>query len=87
MGIVKIFYKDDCPMCPMAKKLKESLVEKDVGVVDFNVETVEGLAEATFYHVKAVPTVLVEDEKENWLGEWRGNVPHIEEVLTLVNGM
>jgi len=87
MGIVKIFYKDDCPMCPMAKKLKESLIEKDVGVVDFNVETVEGLAEATFYHVKAVPTVLVEDEKENWLGEWRGNVPHIEEVLTLVNGM
>ncbi len=87
MGIVKIFYKDDCPMCPMAKKLKESLVEKDVGVVDFNVETVEGLAEATFYHVKAVPTVLVEDEKENWLGEWRGNVPHIEEVLTLVNGV
>ncbi|HBE44524.1 MAG TPA: hypothetical protein DDW17_03480 [Deltaproteobacteria bacterium] len=87
MGIVKIFYKDSCPMCPMAKKLKESLIEKDVGVVDFNVETVEGLAEATFYHVKAVPTVLVEDEKENWLGEWRGNVPHIEEVLTLVNGV
>lgn len=87
MGIVKIFYKDSCPMCPMAKRLKESLIEKDVGVVDFNVETVEGLAEATFYHVKAVPTVLVEDEKENWLGEWRGNVPHIEEVLTLVNGM
>jgi len=87
MGIVKIFYKDDCPMCPMAKRLKESLKEKDIGVVDFNVETAEGLAEATFYHVKAVPTVLVEDEKENWLGEWRGSVPRVEEVLTLVNGV
>jgi len=86
MGIVKIFYKDDCPMCPMAKRLKDNLKEKEVGVVDYNVETAEGLAEATFYHVMALPTVLVEDEKENWLGEWRGNVPKMEEVLNIVNG-
>jgi glutaredoxin len=86
MGIVKIFYKDDCPMCPMAKKLKDNLKEKEVGVVDYNVETAEGLAEATFYHVMALPTVLVEDEMENWLGEWRGNVPKMEEVLSIVNG-
>jgi glutaredoxin len=86
MGIVKIFYKDDCPMCPMAKKLKDNLQEKEVGVVDYNVETAEGLAEATFYHVMALPTVLVEDEMENWLGEWRGNVPKMEEVLSIVNG-
>jgi glutaredoxin len=86
MGIVKIFYKDDCPMCPMAKKLKDNLQEKEIGVVDYNVETAEGLAEATFYHVMALPTVLVEDETENWLGEWRGNVPKMEEVLNIVNG-
>ncbi|MCX5802950.1 MAG: thioredoxin family protein [Proteobacteria bacterium] len=86
MGIVKIFYKDDCPMCPMAKRLKDNLKEKEVGVVDYNVETAEGLAEATFYHVMALPTVLVEDEMENWLGEWRGNVPKMEEVLSIVNG-
>ncbi len=86
MGIVKIFYKDGCPMCPMAKRLKDNLKEKEVGVVDYNVETAEGLAEATFYHVMALPTVLVEDEKENWLGEWRGNVPKMEEVLSIVNG-
>ncbi len=23
MGTVKIFYKDDCPLCPMAKQLKD----------------------------------------------------------------
>jgi hypothetical protein len=34
----------------------------------------------------ALPTVLVEDETENWLGEWRGNVPKMEEVLSIVNG-
>jgi len=85
MGIVKIFYKDDCPMCPMAKQLKDHLREKNVAVDDYNVGTTEGLAEATFYRVMALPTILVEDESENSLGEWRGNVPHIDEVLSAVH--
>lgn len=84
MGIVKIFYKDDCPMCPMAKKLKDNLREKNISVGDYNVGTVDGLAEATYYRVMALPTILVEDEAENSIGEWRGNVPHIDEVLSAV---
>jgi thiol-disulfide isomerase/thioredoxin len=86
MGIVKIFYKDDCPKCPMAKELKKNLLERNVGVMDFNVKTAEGLAEASFYRVMALPTVLVEDEMENGLGEWRGDVPHIDEVIRAVSG-
>lgn len=82
MGIVKIFYKDDCPMCPVAKKLGEHLVAENVGVQHYNVETADGLAEATFYRVMALPTILLEDEDENGLGEWRGSVPKIEEVLS-----
>ncbi len=84
MGVVKIFYKDDCPMCPMAKQLKDSLKAQNVGVLDYNVGTAEGLAEATFYRVMALPTIVVEDEMENGLKEWRGNVPMIEEVLHVV---
>ncbi|MCX5798863.1 MAG: thioredoxin family protein [Proteobacteria bacterium] len=84
MGIVKIFYKDDCPMCPMAKRLGDNLKEKNIGVLSYNTGTAEGLAEATFYRVMALPTVVVEDEMENGLGEWRGNVPKIEEVLSAV---
>ena len=86
MGIVKIFYKDDCPMCPSAKQLGKNLTEKNVGVFSYNTGTAEGLAEATFYHVMALPTILVEDEKENGLGEWRGSVPKMEEVLNAVHG-
>lgn len=86
MGTVKIFYKDDCPMCPMAKKLKDTLLEKNVDVNDFNVGTMDGLAEATFYRVMALPTILVEDDAENSLREWRGNVPHIDEVMNVVCG-
>ena len=37
-----------------------------------------------FYSVMSLPTVLVEDAMENGLGEWRGDVPKVEEVLTAV---
>ena len=84
MGIVKIFYKDDCVACPLAKKLGENLREKNINVVDYNVETADGLAEASFYSVMALPTIVVEDRMENGIGEWRGNVPKMEEVLEVV---
>jgi hypothetical protein len=84
MGTVKIFYKDDCPKCPLAKELQNNLQKRNVGVESFNVDTVDGLAEATYYRVMALPTVVVEDEMENGLGEWRGDVPKIEEVLSAV---
>jgi glutaredoxin len=87
MGTVKIFYKDGCPMCPMAKRLKDNLQENNVDVHYYNVETADGLAEATFYRVLALPTILVEDEMENGLGEWRGIVPKVEEVLHVVQGL
>jgi hypothetical protein len=85
MGIVKVFYKDDCPNCPEAKRLTEVLRTKNVGVLDYNVGTVDGLAEATYYRVMALPTVVVEDELENGLMEWRGTVPKLDEVLSAVN--
>ena len=82
MGVVKIFYKDDCPKCPLAKKLRDNLKEQKVNVIDYNVGTADGLAEASFYSIMSLPTVLVEDGMENGVGEWRGDVPQMEEVLT-----
>ena len=87
MGMVKIFYKDDCPMCPMAKQLRDTLQEQNIDVSDFNVGTTDGLAEATFYRVMALPTILIEDEAENSLQEWRGSVPRVDEVLHVVHGL
>ena len=84
MGIVKIFYKDDCPKCPLAKQLRDRLKEQQVNVFDYNVGTVDGLAEASFYSVMALPTVVVEDGMENGIGEWRGEVPRMDEVLKTV---
>ncbi len=87
MGIVKIFYKDDCPKCPLAKKLRDNLKQKNVKVLDYNVGTADGLAEASFYSVMSLPTVVVEDAMENGLGEWRGDVPRLEEVLNVVQSL
>ena len=84
MGTVKIFYKDDCVICPLAKRLGDNLRKKNIDVVDYNIETADGLAEASFYSVMAVPTIVVEDGMENDIGEWRGQVPNMEEVLEVV---
>jgi len=73
-------------MCPMAKRLKDNLLEKHIPVSEYNVGTADGLAEATFYGVKALPTIIIEDEKENELFGWRGNVPTLDEVLSAVKG-
>jgi len=86
MNTVKIFYKDDCPMCPMAKRLKDSLLEKQIHVSVYNVGTSDGLAEATFYGVKALPTIIIEDKNEKELFSWRGVVPTTEEVINVVKG-
>jgi hypothetical protein len=87
MGTVKIFYSNDCPMCPMAKKLQANLTEKQVNVIGYDVETADGLAEASFYSVMSLPTVVVEDGMENGIGEWRGKVPQTEEVLHIVTSL
>ncbi|HOV89368.1 MAG TPA: thioredoxin family protein [Syntrophorhabdaceae bacterium] len=84
MNTVKIFYKDDCPMCPMAKRLKDRLVQENITVSEYNVETAKGLAEATFYDVMALPTIIIEDVHENELSRWRGMVPKLEEVINAV---
>ena len=84
MGVVKIFYKDDCPKCPLAKQLQSRLEEEHVKVLAHNVGTAEGLAEASFYSVMSLPTVVVEDAMENGVAEWRGDVPKVEEVLFAV---
>ncbi|HOJ15930.1 MAG TPA: thioredoxin family protein [Syntrophorhabdaceae bacterium] len=86
MNTVKIFYKDDCPMCPMAKKLRDSLIKKEIIVSEYNVETADGLAEAAFHDVMALPTIIIEDDNENELNCWRGMVPKVEEIINALKG-
>jgi protein-disulfide isomerase len=85
MPTVKIFIKKQCPRCPQAKQLGSEIEQDGGSVVCYDVETAEGLAEATFFGVQATPTIIVEDDGENILAEFRGQVPSREELLQLIS--
>lgn len=68
---VKLFVKEDCPKCPAAKRACEGL--QNVSVYD--VGSIDGLAEASFYGIMATPTVLVVDSSGREIAAWRGEAP------------
>jgi hypothetical protein len=80
MGAIKIFIKKQCPKCPAAKDMGEQLKTRGMRVIDYDLETIEGLAEAAFYGVMATPTIIVEDGEDNELAAWRGTVPTPQEI-------
>ncbi len=80
MGAVKIFTKEQCPKCPAAKDVGDRLKMTGVKVIDYDLGTIEGLAEAAFYGVMATPTIIVEDGEDNELASWRGTVPTSQEI-------
>jgi hypothetical protein len=85
MSIIKIFTKQDCPRCPQAKQLGAEMEQDGHSVLSYDIETLDGLAEATFFSVQATPTIIVEDADENVVADFRGQVPTREELLKIIN--
>lgn len=80
MAAVKIFTKAKCPKCPQVKEIGAMLKEEGVRVLDYDVDTLDGLAEASFYSVLSTPSIIVEDEQEREVASWRGVIPTLEEL-------
>ena len=81
MKSVKLFWRDGCPRCPAAKQLSETLRQEGMAVVDYNMDTVDGLAEGAFHSVMALPTMLLVDvDDDSELAEWRGDIPSLDEI-------
>lgn len=80
MGLIKIFTKAKCPKCPAAKEMGKELKKEGVQVFQYDVDTLDGLAEASFYSVLSTPSVIIEDEEEREVMSWRGIVPTVQEV-------
>jgi len=59
---LKIFTKKECPNCPPAKKVAKDIGEAGVSVEYYDVEDVNGMAEASFYMVMATPTAVLVDD-------------------------
>lgn len=77
---VKLFIKQDCPRCPAAKKACEGLQS----VSEYDVDSVDGLAEASFYGIMATPSVLVLDATGREVAGWRGEAPPVGDLHTLL---
>jgi len=78
--MIKLFWKDGCAKCPQAKDLCRKLEGEGYEVRYFNVEEVDGLAEASFHEVMSTPSIVVVDEKEDELFSYRGTVPQYDEI-------
>ena len=80
MGSVKIFVKAKCPKCPAAKEIESTLKEEGVPVYHYDPDTLDGLAEASFYSILSTPSIIIENEREEEVVSWRGVVPTLQEV-------
>ena len=80
MGKVKVFVKDGCIKCPSAKEVGGLLLQEGVEVLYYDIDTADGLAEASFYGVLSTPTMIVEDSAEKMLADFRGTVPTVQQV-------
>jgi len=80
MGSVKIFTKTQCPKCLAVKEIEKKLKKEGVPVFHYDMDTPDGLAEASFYSILSTPSLVVENEEEREVISWRGRVPTLEEV-------
>lgn len=76
MAKVKVFVKSNCPKCPEAKKLAAKIEGTEV----YDIDNVEGLAEAAFYRVLTTPSFVVTDEAGKEIKAWLGIVPNASEL-------
>jgi hypothetical protein len=80
MGIIKIFTKAHCPKCPAVREMGAELKKEGVPVLNYDLDTIDGLAEASFYSILSTPSIIIEDEEEREVISWRGDVPTLQEV-------
>jgi hypothetical protein len=80
MGLIKIFTKAKCPKCPAVKEIGKELKKEGVPVLNYDLDTIDGLAEASFYSILSTPSIVIEDEEEREVISWRGVVPTLQEV-------
>ena len=86
MGSIKIFTKAKCPKCPAIKQIGAELQKEGVPVYHYDLDTIDGLAEASFYSILSTPSLIIEDEEEREIIGWRGKVPTLQEVKEYLSG-
>jgi len=80
MESIKIFTKATCPRCPAAREIGKELSKRGVSVFHYDLDTADGLAEASFQSILSTPSLIIEDGEEREVVGWRGAVPSLAEV-------
>ena len=76
---IKILWQKNCLHCPEAKNMGKQL-EKEAEVQYFDVDSVDGLAEASYYNIASTHSIVIADNEDNEIKIWRGNAPRVEEI-------
>lgn len=80
---LKLFTQPTCPKCPAAKELVKK-IEHKVNVEQHDIQTEDGLAEALEYGIMSTPSIVIIDNDDDVLGEWRSEVPSLEELNKII---
>ncbi|RMF89743.1 MAG: thioredoxin family protein [Methanobacteriota archaeon] len=84
---IELFTQKHCPNCPPAKEtLREVSAAKGVPIVEYDVESVDGMAEAAYYGIMSTPSVVVVDQSGEEIISWRGVAPDKERLLRILDG-
>ena len=77
---VKLFIKEDCPDCPAARRACDGIANLSV----YDVEALDGLAEASSWDVLVTPSVVIVDSGGREVASWRGRAPDPSELRALL---
>ena len=80
METIKLFVKEGCGLCPSAKEVGSRLTQEGLQVQCYDLDTADGLAEASYYGILSTPTMIIEDDNEQLLADFRGTVPTVQQV-------
>ncbi len=86
MGVIKVFVQQKCSKCPQAKEVGSTLKKEGYSVIEYDIQTADGMAEAAFHSIQSTPTIILEDADENIIGDFRAEMPTTQEVKDLLEG-
>ncbi len=85
MESIKVFTKSKCPKCPAIKEIAQELKREGFPVFHYDLDTMDGLAEASFRSILSTPSLVIEDEEEKEIASWRGIVPTLQEIKQYIS--
>lgn len=83
---IQLFTQDKCAKCPPAKEMVMRIQrDRGVAVQEFDVESIDGMAEAAYYGIMSTPSVVLIDSEGSEIVSWRGVTPDESKIYSLLD--